>query len=118
MSAIVWDPQDTVATVTRPQLRLVQGGRADSARMHLSRRALAGWAAVLAAVILWGGQQAGAGTQESRVVSVHPGQTLSHIAAAELPDLPVRDAVLLIQQANGLDGSGVSAGTELIIPAH
>ena len=48
---------------------------------------------------------------------VSAGQTLSEIAAAQLPALPINDAVARIQLANGLNTSQVHAGQSLLIPA-
>ena len=51
-------------------------------------------------------------------VTVEAGQTLSSIAARELPDMPVREGVARLQLANGLSSSDVHAGQVLQIPAH
>jgi hypothetical protein len=51
-------------------------------------------------------------------VTVESGQTLSSIAARELPNLPVREGVARIQLANGLSSSDVHAGQVLQIPAR
>ena len=48
---------------------------------------------------------------------VQSGQTLSEVAAAQLPQLPLADAVARIQVANDLAGSDVHAGQTLLIPA-
>lgn len=52
-----------------------------------------------------------------RVVTVTAGQTLSEIALAELPDLPIREGVARIQLANNLNTDQVRAGQRLRIPA-
>jgi hypothetical protein len=44
------------------------------------------------------------------------GQTLSEVAAAQLPGLPINDAVARIQLVNGMNTSQVSAGQLLLIP--
>jgi LysM repeat protein len=49
--------------------------------------------------------------------TVSQGQTLSEVAAVQLPTLPVRDAVAHIQLANSLSSSQVHAGQILLIPA-
>ncbi len=46
-----------------------------------------------------------------------PGQTLSEIAAAQLPDLSVSNGIVAIQVANELNSAQVSAGQHLVIPA-
>ena len=51
-------------------------------------------------------------------VTVQAGQTLSAIAAHELPEMPVREGVARLQLANGLSSSEVHAGQVLQIPAH
>jgi hypothetical protein len=49
--------------------------------------------------------------------TVVAGQTLSEVAAVQLPGLPIRDAVARIQLVNGLNSSQVHAGQSLLIPA-
>jgi LysM repeat protein len=49
--------------------------------------------------------------------TVVAGQTLSEIAAVQLPALPIPDAVARIQLVNGLNSSQVHAGQSLQIPA-
>jgi hypothetical protein len=49
--------------------------------------------------------------------TVQAGQTLSEVAAAQLPQLPVNEAVARIQVANDLAGSDVHAGQTLLIPS-
>lgn len=50
-------------------------------------------------------------------VTVAAGQTLSGIAATELPQLPVPEGVARIQLANALSTTHIHAGQELRIPA-
>ncbi len=52
-----------------------------------------------------------------RATTVRPGQTLSEIARAELPDLRVADGVARLRQLNGLAGTTIVAGQSLLIPA-
>ena len=59
----------------------------------------------------------GAASTAPHPVTVQAGQTLSEIAARELPDVPVRDAVADIAVANNLAGTQVRAGQVLLIPA-
>lgn len=49
--------------------------------------------------------------------TVQTGQTLSEVAAAQLPQLSIAEAVARIQVANDLAGSNVHAGQTLLIPA-
>lgn len=49
--------------------------------------------------------------------TVTAGQTLSDVAAAQLPSLLINDAVARIQLVNGLNTSQVHAGESLLIPA-
>ena len=49
-------------------------------------------------------------------IVVQPGQTLSHIAVTELPDLPLDRAVMELQLANNLNSLDIQAGAELEIP--
>lgn len=51
------------------------------------------------------------------VTTVSSGVTLSEIAATQLPSLPIQDAVVRIQLANGLNTFQVHAGQSLVIPA-
>lgn len=48
--------------------------------------------------------------------TVSAGQTLSEVAASQLPGLPVPDAVARLQLTNGLNSSQVHAGQVLLIP--
>lgn len=52
----------------------------------------------------------------SHAVTVDRGDTLTQIAAEELPMVPVEAAVVRIQLANGLNGTHVVAGQNLVIP--
>ncbi|GAA2024261.1 hypothetical protein GCM10009740_12230 [Terrabacter terrae] len=63
------------------------------------------------------GQLASA-TGDPHTVTVQSGQTLSGIAARELPELTVPDGVVQLQVANSLSTSQVHAGQQLVIPAH
>jgi hypothetical protein len=49
--------------------------------------------------------------------TVSAGQTLSEVAATQLPSLPIHNAVARIQLVNGLNTSQVHAGQLLLIPA-
>jgi hypothetical protein len=69
--------------------------------------------AVLALVLFPGGAS---GTVIDPSTTVQSGQTLSEVAARELPQLPVADAVARIQVANDLASAQVHAGQSLLIP--
>jgi hypothetical protein len=49
--------------------------------------------------------------------TVRSGQNLSEVAAQQLPQLPVADAVARIQVANNLTTNQVHSGQALLIPA-
>lgn len=117
----------------RPQLRLVPtgpqvGGRAVAprparvGRLRVTRlgrlvATVAGLAVAIAVVsIVVSGWFAGAPADRGSV-TVRPGQTLSQIAAHELPQLPVPAAVVQIQQRNGLSSDQVAPGQTLVIPS-
>lgn len=111
----------------RPQLRLVPTGRqaAEAARAERPRLRLTRFGRLtvtvvtLAVVIALGvgltGQLATAAV-EGRPVTVEAGQTLSEIAARELPDVPVREGVVSLQLANRLSTDQVHAGQRLLVP--
>lgn len=100
---------DAVGRVRRaqPVLRITRLGR-----LVLVTGTLA---VVIALSVGLAGQLASAGG-ESRPVTVRSGETLSQIAARELPDLPVRDGVVALQLQNSLASDQVSAGQQLLVP--
>ena len=57
------------------------------------------------------------GPQIDHATTVSAGQTLSGVAAAQLPGLPINEGVARIQLANGLNTSQVHAGQFLLIPS-
>ncbi|MCU1537795.1 MAG: Peptidoglycan-binding lysin domain [Humibacillus sp.] len=61
------------------------------------------------------GQLASAGSAP-RPVTVSAGDTLSQLAARELPALPIREGVIEIQLANQLSTDRITAGQTLLIP--
>ena len=70
-----------------------------------------------AASLLAGRANAGALEQSSYVqVQVRQGETLSGIAAREMPTVQTADAVVQIQQVNNLGSLHVSAGEKLLVP--
>jgi len=93
---------------TEPPLRLTRLGRLVIALAIATAMALLG--------VGLAGQLATA-SSAPRAVTVVSGDTLSEIAARELPGLPIADGVIEIQLANGLSSSQVSAGQALVIPA-
>ncbi|MEO6998906.1 MAG: LysM peptidoglycan-binding domain-containing protein [Terracoccus sp.] len=111
-----------------PQLTLVPTGReaAEAARLARPRLRLTRFGrltvtvATLAVVIALGvglmGQLASTAV-EGRPVTVESGQTLSEIAARELPDVPVREGVVSLQLTNGMSSDQVHAGQRLLVPA-
>lgn len=72
--------------------------------------------AVAAVAVAVAGRVASA-AEPPRTITVHAGQTLSEIAAVQLPELPIRDGVVELQLANGLSTDQVHAGQTLTIPA-
>lgn len=84
-------------------------------RGRLARTLLLTLATVLLATLATGGLLAGA-TSAERTVTVQPGQTLSHLAQSNLPDLSLERGVLALQEANGLSSSDVQAGQVLVVP--
>lgn len=90
--------------------------RAQRARAMRARRVAVVAVGLAIAVLLAGALVARAGGTGPHRVTVQAGQTLSQIALAELPDLPIGTAVAEIQIANRLNTSHVHAGQELVIP--
>ncbi|WP_427385171.1 LysM peptidoglycan-binding domain-containing protein [Janibacter sp. G56] len=112
------------ATPTRPRLVLVPTG-ADAVarpavRLRLTRTGrlaitvMIVLISLVAAVLMAAG--VGSAAAPAPTVTVEAGQTLSSVAAAELPELPVDRAIAEFQVVNNLAGSQVRAGQELIVP--
>jgi LysM repeat protein len=95
------------ARVTQPPLRLTRLGR-------LVVTLLIATAVAVLGVGLAG--QLATASSAPRPVTVQSGDTLSEIAARELPGLSIADAVIEIQLANGLSSSQVDAGQTLLVP--
>ncbi len=91
-----------------PPLRLTRAGR-----LAITLTVLVAAVAVAIAVFS-GGASA---TVVDHATTVQSGQTLSEIAAQQLPSLPVADAVARIQVANDLTSGEIHAGQSLLIPA-
>lgn len=96
--------------VREPGFRLTRVGRAVVVSVALLLL-------VASAFIGWSGFSTGSVVPASDVV-VQPGQTLSEIAAVELPALSISEGVTRIQLANDLVSGQVTAGQVLVIPAH
>ncbi|MGG5257512.1 LysM peptidoglycan-binding domain-containing protein [Phycicoccus avicenniae] len=123
MSAIAWEHLDgAVPMPRRPRLVVLEGGAAaePEAGLRLTARGrlvLLVLAAVVLAGVLGIRATGGAGAVEpAHTVTVQGGQTLSQIAAAELPNLSVDQGIIAIQVANRMSSARVSAGQQLVIP--
>jgi hypothetical protein len=116
----------------RPRLRLVRPeerlGPRDrvwqpaSSTMRYTRRgrlviALVAAAGVALLTVLLAATVDAAAPAIDHTTTVVAGQTLSEVAAVQLPGLPIPDAVARIQLVNGLNSSQVHAGQSLLIPA-
>lgn len=99
---------DAVERPRRAPLRLTRAGR-----LAITMTVLAA-AVALAVTLLSGGASA---TVIDHSTTVQPGQTLSEVAASQLPELRVADAVARIQLVNNLASDQVHAGQTLLIPA-
>jgi hypothetical protein len=111
-----------IAPLGRPQLRLVPTGNQVAARpIRLTRLGrLLRTAVALAMLLLLGVTAANAlaaGQVAAHSVTVESGQTLTQIAARELPSLPTKEGVARLQLANGLSSSDIHAGQVLQVPA-
>jgi len=95
------------ARATEPPLRLTRLGRLVVAVIIATAIAVLG--------VGLAGQLATA-SSAPRAVTVVAGDTLSEIAARELPGLPIAEGVIEIQLANGLSTAQISAGQALVIP--
>lgn len=129
-AAAAWGVPTHAATPssTRPRLVLVQGGEVSAerggrraARLRITRRGRLVLSTALAVVLVVLGallatRVAVAGDSGAHLVTVPAGTTLSEIAAQELPDRPVAQAVVDIQRASGLAGTEISAGQVLTVP--
>ena len=126
MSALAWDPADLgyagVSVPRRPHLVVLPGGGRQAAvtgGMSLTRRgrlALFALVVALAAVLGMVGLRGAGAAEPPRTVTVEAGQTLSEVAATELPSLSISEGILAIQLANAMSTAQVSAGQELVIP--
>ncbi len=88
-------------------------------RLTGAGRLVLGLVVAVLAVLLFAGTVGAArgGTAPAvRTVTVQAGQTLSGIAAAQLPGLPISEGVVQLQLANGLNTPAIHAGQRLVIP--
>ncbi len=104
---------------TRPRLVLVPQP-APEPTYRLTRRGRLVVALIVAVMLsvlalAFAGQLASAAAPP-RSVTVEAGQTLSEIAARELPQLPIAAGIVELQLANNLSTSHVHAGQGLVIP--
>jgi predicted Zn-dependent protease len=77
---------------------------------------VAATAAVVVLAVLLAASVDAAPPEIDHATTVLSGQTLSEVAAVQLPSLPISDAVARIQLVNGLNSSQVHAGQSLLIP--
>ena len=120
-AAAAWDLTSD-GRPARPRLRLVPTGRdVAPAPVRLSRRGRLTVTVVVLAVALslTAVLAAGAGAAEPVVqeTTVTSGQTLSEVAAEQLPGLSIAEGVARLQLANHLESTQVHAGQRLLIPA-
>lgn len=129
-AAVDWElaptPGSMPSRIARPQLRLVLPGeravKPAQLATRISRRGrlvitLTVVAAALTLGVLLATSVMASAPQIDHATTVSAGQTLSEVAAAQLPGLPINEGVARIQFANGLNTSQVHAGQSLLIPA-
>ena len=128
MSAVTWSPVPATAPVMAPSRRPAARPQrhlhvvptpqpAATARLRVTRAGrltltlLAVAVCVAFALTAWVGAP-------GHAITVHAGQTLSQIALAELPGLPLDEAITRIQLANAMSSTAVRAGAVLTIPGR
>jgi LysM repeat protein len=127
-AAVDWElapsPSRMPSRTARPQLRLVSPEeRASVPVIGLTRRGrllivlMVAAAALTLTIVLTNPSISGAPPRIDHATTVSVGQTLSDVAAAQLPSLPISEAVARIQLANGLNTNQVHVGQSLLIPA-
>jgi len=127
MSALEWSTADLelagVGAPRRPHLVVLPGGAgrvaAPAGPVAITRRgrlALLGVVLAIAVAVGVTGVRGAGAAEPQQVVTVGAGQTLSQIAAAELPEMSISEGVLAIQMANQMSTAQVSAGQEIVIP--
>lgn len=126
MSALTWDEVGVVESTPRRHLTLVPTGDEFAASgLQLTRRGrLAITLVVLALAVIAAvvgvnrAFAAPAAAAPLATVTVASGDTLSAIAAREMPGLPIREAVQRLQIANNLNSAAISAGASIVIPSY
>lgn len=136
MSAVTWSPVPATAPVLAPSCRpaarpqrhlhvvptpqpaaMVRLRVTRAGRLTLTLLAVA--VCVAFALTAWAGRGTAAGVgAPGHAITVHAGQTLSQIALAELPGLPLDEAITRIQLANTMSSTAVRAGAVLTIPGR
>jgi hypothetical protein len=127
-AAVDWElapsPRRMPSRTARPQLRLVgPEERASVPALGLTRRGrllvmvLMAAAGLSLTVVLTTPSMSSAPPQIDHATTVAVGQTLSDVAAAQLPNLPINEAVARVQLVNGLNTTQVHVGQSLLIPA-
>ena len=115
MSALTWDEVGVVESTPRRHLTLVPTG--DEVAGGGLQLVLA-LAVIAAAVGVNRAFAAPAAAAPLATVTVASGDTLSAIAAREMPGLPIREAVQRLQIANNLNSAAISAGASIVIPSY
>ena len=120
MSALTWDEVGVVESTPRRHLTLVPtGDEVAASGLQLTRRGrLAITLVVLALAVIAAVVAAPAAAAPLATVTVASGDTLSAIAAREMPGLPIREAVQRLQIANNLNSAAISAGASIVIPSY
>ena len=132
-AAAAWDlsgaPARVPARPSRPRLVLVPTGDAVAipagGPLRLTRAGRLAITIAVTALLLAAGllalASAGTGAATTapvdHAVTVVEGQTLSEVAARELPGLPVAEGVAQLQLVNNLPSAQVHAGQVLVVPA-
>ncbi|HEY8822993.1 MAG TPA: LysM peptidoglycan-binding domain-containing protein [Dermatophilaceae bacterium] len=129
-AAVAWElaptPGRMPSRTVRPELRLVLPGERAMAPVRVATRinrrgrllvTLTVLAVALSLGLMVATSVMASGPEIDHATTVSAGQTLSEVAAAQLPGLPINEGVARIQLANGLNTSQVQAGQSLLIPS-
>lgn len=129
-AAVAWElgptPGRMPLRTTGPRLRLVLPGERAEAPVRVATRinrrgrllvTLTVLSATLSLGLMLATSVMASGPKIDHATTVSVGQTLSEVAAAQLPGLPINEGVARIQLANGLNTSQVQAGQSLLIPS-
>lgn len=125
-AAVAWEldptPGRMPSRTARGQLRLVgPGERVSVPATRISRRGrlfvtMMVAAGALSLAVFLATSVSAAAPEIDHATTVFAGQTLSEVAAVQLPGVPIDVAIARIQLANGLNTSQVRAGQSLLIP--